>query len=414
MIIEVILLIFYKFLLDYTYADYVGVIYAYQGFNVEFNLIKFLESSILVTIMYIFYRFNNKEDHVSNIILLVLIVSLFVPYSSLYGMENTSRTFYYIIFVGFITTIAITKMASIKITTIYLLKDRDLIKVLIAFSIVIFSLVVIIEGTPSIQAFNLNNVYEIRGENSIPRWLSYFLNWQTKVISLFVIGYGLYYKKTKLVLVMLVLQALIYGVTAHKIVLFAPVLLVIFYIILRLFNNFKLAYILLMNIGVVLTFLFYKLNLSEWPATLFIRRMLFVPVKNTNYVFDFFYDIEKIKLSNSILKGIFMYPFDKAVYYMIGERYYNNSATNANASYLGDAYLQFGVIGILLYSILLGLLLWILKSITVEKPTIIVLGAVLIGFYSIIDSSLLTSMLTNGIIMGLFLCLVLKKPVNTG
>ncbi|WP_158232221.1 hypothetical protein [Sporosarcina sp. P20a] len=399
----------YKLLLDYAYLNYVSELYQYTGFIKDFNLIKFVESCVLLIPIYIFFRYKNKTTNSSNIILMIFILSIIIPTSVLYGMEGTSRQFYYFTLIGFSITILLSKIPALNLKKATNISSKKLNNMLIFCTLIVAGLLIAYEGYPTLKAFDLSNVYEIRRNVNLPKFLSYLSNWQTKVISLFLFAYSLHYKKSKLFILTLIMQLLIYSITAHKIVLFAPVLLTFLFLLLKYFKNFYLVYIVGMNFGVIITFVLFKVGISEWPATLFIRRMLLVPIKNAIYVYDYFNDVDKVMLSNSILKGVFTYRFDKGLYYVIGEKYYGNAMSNANTNYIGDAYAQLGLIGILLFSILLGILLWTLKTISLGKPLIITLGAVLISFYSIIDSSLLTSILTNGILIGMLLILLLRK-----
>lgn len=411
MIIESILLILYKLILDYTYINYVSELYSYQGFSKNLNIYKMIIGTIVPLVLYFIIRINNKRRNITNIIVLILFLVIIVPTSVIFGTEDANITFYSFINIGFLLTILIWRTSPIKIKQINFISENRIVQSILLFSLFVIALLIFFEGLPSLSALNLNSVYEIRRSSSIPRFLSYLSNWQTKVFSLFLLGYSLFYKKKILFFFTLLIQIIIYMITAHKIVLFAPLLIIFVYIVIKYIKNVNLFIIFSLNFGVMICYLIYRLGISEWPASLLIRRVLLVPVKNSNYVYEYFSNIEKIKLSNSIFRGVFQYPYEKGVYYLIGERYYGNPLTNANASYLADAFLQFGLIGILLISIILGILLWFVKCISFGKPEIIVVSCILLGFFVLSDSAFQTSLLTNGILIGIVLILLIKKEV---
>ncbi|MGE7810364.1 hypothetical protein [Lysinibacillus capsici] len=411
-IIETILIVLFKILLDISYIFYVSEMYSYQGFIADYNTYKIIFGTIVIIMIFLLFRLNNEEKSIGNIIIIILITLIIVPTSVLYGVEDTPTLFYIIVNLGFIFTIMISRFPAIKIIDVDIISQKLLVKMVTLFMLVVLVSLIGLGGMPSFEALNLNNVYEIRRSSEIPRILSYLFNWQTKVFSLFLLAYGLFYKKKFLIVLTLGVQLLIFMITAHKIILFAPFLLIILYIILRYLKSFNIFYLGVFNLGVSMSFLMYKINLSEWPATLFIRRMLLVPVKNTNFTFEYFSDLEKVKLSNSILRGVFSYNYDLGVYYLIGREYYGNPNTNANASFIADSYVQFGLIGILLISIILGIIIWILKSISKDKPLVLTVGCVIIGFFGLVDTALQTTMITSGLLIGIILLFFIKKEDN--
>lgn len=412
-IIETVLITVLKIILDVSYVLYVSKEYAYQGFNIDYNIYKILLSTIVVMTVFMLFRFNNDKKSIENIIIVILITLIIVPTSVIYGMENTSTIFYVFVNVGMVFTILLSRLPAVKIKDLNIVSEKKLIKIIVLFMFILLLGLIAFEGFPTLRALNFNNVYEIRGSSHIPVALSYLFNWQTKVLSLFLIAYGLYYNKKTLVLLTFSIQLLIFLITAHKIVLFSPFLLIVLYIILKHFKNFNTFYIGSMILGISLAWIIYRTDISEWPASLFIRRMLLVPIKNTNYIFEYFSDLEKVKLSNSILRGIFQYKYDTGIYYLIGKEFYGNPNTNANASFIADSYAQFGLIGILLISIILGIMIWILKSISNGKPLLIVVGCVIIGFFGLVDTALQTSILTGGLSIGMLLILFIKRDAKS-
>jgi hypothetical protein len=85
-----------------------------------------------------------------------------------------------------------------------------------------------------------------------------------------------------------------------------------------------------------------------------------------------------------------------------------NPLENVDTGFLGTGYMQFGSIGMLVYSLIVGALLWLGDALTVGRVPAWMGAAILIGpFFSLFnDSDLPTSLLTHGLAIALLLLFV--------
>lgn len=408
MVIKVILVILFKLLLDISYIFYLDIEYNYQGFILSLNEVKVFEGYLSIIILYVIVFYKRSFSRFSSIILSLLFIIVIVPFSILFALENQNRSFYYFILLGFlfssfIAYLPVIKMKKININSGYLINS------LMTLSFFIILVMIYYNGLPSFAALNFNNVYEIREENSYPSIMNYFFLWQSKVFGPFLIAYFLYNNQKTRFMIILFIQFALYLITAHKIVLFGPILVIGLYIILKIFKKIELLILCGANSLVLVSFLLYYFNVTEWAASLFVRRMFFVPAKNGFYSYDYFSEAGNIYLSNSFLRGISEYPYSISLYNIIGKEFYGSPTVNANAGYLADAFIHFNFLGILLFSILLGLLLLLMDCFGKGLPLPIIMGLTVMGFYSIVDSPLFTSMLSNGIIIALLFLLLFNQ-----
>jgi hypothetical protein len=94
--------------------------------------------------------------------------------------------------------------------------------------------------------------------------------------------------------------------------------------------------------------------------------------------------------------------------HIIGKAYFPESVPGlyawANTGIVADAYMNFGFLGIFLWSVLLAILLKIADAVTESRNIKIVWPILLMTFYVMVDGAPLTTLLTHGLILALLLC----------
>jgi hypothetical protein len=94
---------------------------------------------------------------------------------------------------------------------------------------------------------------------------------------------------------------------------------------------------------------------------------------------------------------------------LIGSVYFHSASNDANANIWADAYANFGYAGILCFTLLLAILLWLYDSMAASSRDVQV-AALAIGLpaFALANGGLLTSLLTNGV--GLAMLLIYLMP----
>lgn len=407
-----ILVLSLKAFMDWTYLNFVYPNFSYSGFKLDISYIKVLESYILACILgVLIFSFFNAKNKPSKVIVYILYINVIIPILSLYGLENNPRGYVYVMILGFLALI-VTIRFSPKIKIVFLKQGWTFF---IAFATILSGYVylqLILSGGLSRINFNLLDVYEVResyGGHS-GALMGYFLPWQAYVINMILLWYGLYRKNFLLIILMILAQLLIFGMTGFKSFLFAPMLVIVLYRSLIKDRHKKLfGFILQGSIVIfVVANIAYLVFGDIVTPSIFIRRLFFIPAQLNAFYFDFFSEHTKLMLSHSILGSFIKYPYDLLPPQLIAFNYHGRIFA-ANTGYLGEAYANFGVLGVVCFSILLGVVLNYLDSISDGLPISLPISVIIIPGMALVNSALLTVLFTHGLLVAIF-CLWLFAP----
>ncbi|HEU4671550.1 MAG TPA: hypothetical protein VFS32_01490 [Candidatus Limnocylindrales bacterium] len=239
----------------------------------------------------------------------------------------------------------------------------------------------------------------------------YLLPWFGYVVYPLTIALGLARRRPLVVGLGLAGQVLLYAITGLKGIVFSVVFVPVLFAVIRWGGRHSGG---LMPWGAGFTVLasvvLSALTGSLFTVSLFVRRLFVVPGQLTGYYYDFFTSHPTYQLSHSVLGFLTDRPYALDPPYLIG-LFYERTLTDANANVWADAIANFGLVGVIPFTVLLGALLWLLDSLAAGRD-IAILGAG-IGFLGIIlaNGALLTQILTGG--LGLAVLLVAVMPSTT-
>lgn len=398
-----IYLIIYKLMLDISYIGFVHKLFEYMGFYLDFNLIKYMVSFIIMISLYIAIPKNQEKP--STIILQLHYIMMIIPMFTIYAFMDESSLFLILIVSMFLLqSILLRILPNIKIIRIK--ESKKILYVLLGFiTVVVYTTMIAINGMPSLAALNDSNVYLIRASISYPFAMTYLVNWQAQVINPFLISIAYLEKKWRLLFFSIFLQFFLYLMTAHKTFLLITIAIIFTMVIISKWD-FLIMSSKTAALGTFSLFIFYKItNLILIPSIL-LRRLLFVPAHIKFSYYDFFSKNEFMYFSLGVIGKVFniKYPYDINIAYLIGEEYYNSPGTWVNVGYLADAYANMGVFGMFVISILFISILKLIDSLSLTVGKELTIGITLFSILSLNDGSLLTSLLTGGF---LFLLCVL-------
>jgi hypothetical protein len=144
-------------------------------------------------------------------------------------------------------------------------------------------------------------------------------------------------------------------------------------------------------------------------TSLGLRRAIFVPARLTSVYMEFFAGNPTIHLSDSLLfRGLLRYPYVRSVAHTIGA-YLGQPSMGANNGLAADGFANFGIMGVLIWAILLGLLLKFLHVATAsieDRPES--WAAATMWPVILLSSALTTSLLTHGLALALLFAFALK------
>lgn len=391
----------FKCVLELVYVFFVNPMFAYTGFTIQPSIVKFLESYLLALVL--FFCLPKGERKLSAVATKILYIFMVIPTLSLYFLNDESRRFLYLFMTGFwLTLLTVRILPRFRVRR---LRNSNYVMfiVLSVISVVVCALLIYFNGLPTLRALNFSSVYDIRRSVDYgPSVMRYLVNWQANVINCFLIGVAWYRRRYGLLLISLGLQFVLFLTTGHKSYLFIP-----FFVFLVLYAIQKQSLMKILLLGLIavifLSFMIYIFGWSVTPASFLIRRVFFVPSKIYFYYYDFFSQNDLVLLSQSRLGFFLDSPYDISTANMMGMLYAGKAETHMNAGYLADAYMNFGALGVLFFSVLVGVIFSLLDSVTAKIDIVISASALVVPIRNLYGGALLTTLITHGLLFGVLL-----------
>ena len=184
-------------------------------------------------------------------------------------------------------------------------------------------------------------------------------------------------------------------------------LVIIFFYVFRKSYTYQLMMFLLFVLGLLLIgdiidhyFDFYFFN------SLFSLRSFFTPALIKQFYFEFFQYRPQL-LSYSIFSSFVSFDFSLSIESLIGGTFYGSYLDNSNTGFIGNAYANFGYVGVVLYSVFVVVLFRFFSSLSIAPYFS---GVFVILTLILQNGSLTTAFLSNGLIVLIIIsCLVLNR-----
>ena len=397
---------FFKIILDLSYHYVIAPIWGYSGFGSQLDNLKFVESYLLLLIIFLLMPKSSKP--ISNTFIFVLILLTYIPMLTFYTFNDGARVYLYMVTAFWILVFFLLRILPSFIFTP--LKQANIIRYLlfICLGTTAFLLIYIYIGLS--YNLSLTNIYETRSiyiGTGIPL-AGYLFTWMVHTINPTFFALFIAKRKWFLVALIIALQLLLFSTTGDKLTLFAlPFVFILMWVVKR--NN-PLAYIGVIFAGIILIgMLFYLLTGDVWISSIFTRRMLLIPAQISFIYFNFFSKNGPIYLSHSIFRGFLKYPYELDPANLIGSVYFDQPAMHVNTGIAGDAYMNFGPVGLLMWGILLAVTLKLFDAGLKKVDYKIGAAIVIMVAITLSNTGLLTSLLTHGILLALLLAYLLPK-----
>jgi hypothetical protein len=262
---------------------------------------------------------------------------------------------------------------------------------------------------------SLGNVYDTRDQFNTELGgavaAGYIVPWAGNAINPMLMGLGIARRRIGILTLGLVGELLIYANTGLKSVLFAIALVPLVYLaILVARRSFALVAVVatpVLLIGGVILGSFT----SQWSLGL-ARRVFATPGQVSWYYYDYFSDHPPYQLSHSFLSWIFSNPYSVEPAVLIGHAYFPDENPHANASVWADAFANFGLAGILGFTVVLGLVLLIVDGLGQRRDARVFGPMLAVAGLSLAETGLFTTILTQGLALGCVL--IALMPPDSG
>ena len=255
---------------------------------------------------------------------------------------------------------------------------------------------------------SLSEVYNTRAAYSQEAAASggavgYAMSWLAKVINPLLISLGLLRRNLLMLLAGMAGQVLLYSTTGLKGSLFGIVLLVAVLIAMRGKGRNFGVWCVWGVVAVVITALSLDALMGTRIFTsLFVRRVLITPGRLTGLYFEFFRSHPKTLLANGLFAPLAEYPYPTSPTYLIGSTFIRDE-TSANANLWATGYAAFGVPGMMVFSLILGLVLWVYDSVARDCDLRLTVLLLAMPSMALANTALPTTLFSHGLLLAIII-----------
>ena len=401
-------LIFYKiFLIKPYYNQFIDL---YDSFKLIFAL-------ILLSIFSIFYFNENFLSNFVKKIFLIFFVLIFIPTLAIFVfVPNT----YFFLFVTIISLIVIIFFADFTNLDFFLyenkfqLSQKLIFKILLYFNLIFF-IFLLFNTNFNLMTFEVDNFSRNRNLLEHGKIRIYINSITTTTLLPICLVFSLHLKRYFSSIVLFSLF-IFYGLTLSvKILILMPFGILIFFIFYDYKNFINL--ILLIITGSLLISSIEILNSYfngfAVPETLFAnyigRRLFFIPsFNNFIYLLEYNSKVFSYWSQSKITLGLVDSVYTSSIPKFVGLKYFGKSFS-VNVGWIGAGYANMGVIGVMVYSIIIGLYFSILKTLSKKFSVKLISTASFVSIMYFLSSDVLTIFFTYGTLILIFILLITKK-----
>lgn len=291
--------------------------------------------------------------------------------------------------------------------------------VLAVFSIATYVLLMLTQGL-SFQFLQILDVYDVRAEYADEVQsvgvLGYLVATQANVVNPLIAARGFVHRKWSLVGVAVIGQLILYSTTGFKHVLFGILAWFVMILVLRRRGTNTRGSVLLLGAGalIIVAAIADQLAKSNLMTSLFSRRFIFTPGVFTSVYVKFFSENPQAHLGHSVFRAFVDYPYELSPPYMIGTWMARNSTLAANANLFADGFANFGWLGVIGAGAVLLIYLRFLDRAAVGLPIVLSAVVVVIPAVALSNTSVLTGMLSHGLVAAVVLLALVPRDVELG
>lgn len=389
------IVIIYRILLDYIYIHITSILNAYDGFILNIGDL-FTSWTILFVELALVLPLLKKGERLSTYFIVIIFCLKFIPFTSfIYCCSPSINLIIFESLYSLFILILFNILPGIKLP-----KFREN-RVIISFISLIF-IIAIIYISAKFTNFRihltLSDVYDLRDEARgyrMPTFLTYLFSNAVKVLPILMI---FYYEKKNYFVASIILLCLIlaFSIDGLKSTFLNIFICLILFIIKPKTILTKLYYVF---------FFLCVFAIIEWLTIntpfieeLFLRRLLYMPNLLDNYYFKY-ETINGPTFFNNVLNGT-------DVSFLIGAEW-RTIATRANNGLFSDAFLNLGILGIIIYPLLYAIFIKIIDLYYNKRPVWLTFYAAFIISYNMLSSFFTVCLFTHGVlvilIIGMFL-----------
>lgn len=238
--------------------------------------------------------------------------------------------------------------------------------------------------------------------------LGYVVRIQGNVLNPAIIALALSARRYWILALAAIGQLLIFSVTGYKLTILSVPAILAVAVMLRAGRRTSGAAILagvLASTGLAL--LVDKLQGGLVYTEIFVDRLLLTPGVLTAAHVLVFQDIPKAHWGHSFMAPFVDYAYPVTPSYLVGAEFTGSEATTANANFFADGYANLGYAGMYLEAVVLVAILWFINSCSLHLRLSTASLILLIPTLALVNSSVFTSILSNGFLAAFVVMLCL-------
>ena len=335
-LIQLISIFVFRAALDLIYIISISKSYAYVGFSLDIDVLRYLLSWLTLITLSPFVAQLAEDNRPSGNLFTVIVSIYFIPMTSYYGCHGTSLAFFVVAMIYWSLMLLFQRL----IPSVVLAPMRSGHVTILAWVLTIGSVlfVLYISGQYTGFRFTLDiiNVYEIRAEAAqydIPTIFAYLLSFMPAVLALLTMRW-IERKNMPMVLILVVTYIFLFSISAQKSVFF---FLLFSLACGLLYRHFILQWhrVIMSVVGAV-SVLFHIVLGNLYPVSLIFRRLMYIPVQISEQIYQMMRNESAVLFRDSFLDKFGFSPvYSVTIPRVVGE-YRGNMGENANNGLLGD------------------------------------------------------------------------------
>jgi len=361
--------IIFMVLLDFVYQLFISPIFngnvksfGYYGYPLgSFNLLKFYYASIMLFLVN--FLLPIKIQKPSDMIIMFYYFFSTIPFFSLYTLNLIDSNIFFIELVSVFIFYLLTFPAYFFYNSISLkhiiIKNLSFMSKIIIFITIGVSIILFFKFVLHTRVNSLLNVYVQRAIfNNSGFVINYIVSFLSFGVLSFLFFIYIIKRKIKYIGFILLLAFIIFLSTGSKLIfgsVFLILLLIKYY--KGYFYSYKIGFYLILVI--VVSIIFYSFFNKDILLSLLVRRTFILPAQIFNLYFSYF-TFHEYNLFSAYTHTFIDTFYKASVSHVIGSTYFLPN-THANSGIISDAYANFGILGVIIFSIILCLILIILN-----------------------------------------------------
>jgi O-antigen polymerase len=400
-------------ILTILYIDIVSPLYNYYGLYDLLHLGKLVIAACVVVA--IAFLVPVKICKVSDFLMWILYLLAIVPCMVIYGCQDRSTSYAIMLAVCYVV-VDLARRLRLQPPRPPLSLSEGQIVCCCVFAVIITTCLVIASGGLTYFNLDFSKVYDVRSDIAAnvfgahrgavydASFLGYLTTLAFDVCNVFLVAYFLSKGKHVAAIAFIVVQIAYFGMSSDKVYVYALIIPLYFWLLRRAarwLTTFLTSIILL---GAIASLEYVQFDSYLLAGNIFVRVFYLPAILNFSY-HDIFQQLGHVYLSDSRFNPFAHYEHSLAPAFIVGWTIWGDVSTNANAGFLATSYMHFGYPGMLIYSLLVGLLLSFVDAGAANRGDLYLrISIVVIPFFKLLTSAdLTTSLLSHGVLASLIL-----------